>query len=328
MRRIVLFVISLTMLFALAGCGRSGENAADALNPEKTSDSAETETPDERDIVSLKEQYPEYFELSDLKGIEIFVWKTAGGTYRCGLMSGTNRMKTAPEIRALEQKSLSVAEAKAVLEELGVENDRIVVLPITQPYTNDADDTDISQPYIINGEYAEEIYKLFATGTRPQAEDGPDNGQAAPVREDVCELYLEVLEDLWNVDPGLNDGIIQIGIDLSALSHLTEAEKDAVMSEFASKRGLPYVAGTWEELCEQGYIDKADLYWEDGLFFSIETIEDAVSDPPAGEPAPELTSFNAHKWRSGLGAFFYGQCTAQKDADGKWSYAVGYIGMA
>ena len=146
------------------------------------------------------------------------------------------------------------------------------------------------------------------------------------IRTEVCELYLKVLEDLWNVDSGLNGGITQIGIDLSGLTHLTEEEKESVMNVFASKHNLPYIAGTWEELCEQGYIDKDNLYWEDGLFFSIETNEDAVWNLPAikeGDSVQELTAFNAHKWRSGLGAYFFGQCTAQKNADGTWSYTVG-----
>ena len=157
----------------------------------------------------------------------------------------------------------------------------------------------------------------------PAEPDAPGSSDAA-VREDVCELYLAVLEDLWDADSGLNNEISQIGIDLSGLSHLTEAEKDRVMSEFASKHDLPYIAGTWEELCEQGYIDKEHLFWKDGLFFSIKTNEDAEWNLPAvADPAPELTSFDAQKWRSGLGAYFFGQCTARKNADGKWSYSVG-----
>ncbi len=146
------------------------------------------------------------------------------------------------------------------------------------------------------------------------------------IRTDVCELYLLVLEDLWNADPGLNDGISQIGIDLSKLSSLTETEKETVMHEFASKHNLPYIVGTWEELCEQGYIDKDNLYWEDGLLFSIKTNEDAVCTLPAnneGDSVSELTVFDAQKWRSGLGAYYYGQCTAQKNKDGTWSYTVG-----
>ena len=142
------------------------------------------------------------------------------------------------------------------------------------------------------------------------------DAQLVNIRTDVCELYLEVLEDLWNVDSGLNSGISQIGIDLSELSHLTELEKETVMHEFASKHNLPFIAGTWEELCEQGYIDKDNLYWEDGLFFSIKTNKD-------GGSSPDRTAFDAQKWRSGLGAYYFGECTAQKNTDGKWSYDVG-----
>lgn len=108
----------------------------------------------------MKEQYPEYFELSSFKGIEVFVWETAEGVYRCGLMSGSNRMKTGSEIQALEQKSLSIPEAKMVLKENGVENDCIIVIPITQPYEISSD-TNISEPYIIDDEIAEQILELF-----------------------------------------------------------------------------------------------------------------------------------------------------------------------
>ena len=136
----------------------------------------------------------------------------------------------------------------------------------------------------------------------------------------LCELYLKVLEDLWNVDSGLNNEITQIGIDLSELSNLTDDQKDYVMSHFASKHNLPYIVGTWEELCEQGHIDKENLIWEDGLFFSINTNEDAIK---ADSEGLEYTSFDAYKWRGGLGAYFFDQCLAQKNNDGTWSYTVG-----
>ena len=159
------------------------------------------------------------------------------------------------------------------------------------------------------------VLSLGACGAAPagngaSAGTGTDGTENTDIRTDVCELYLLVLEDLWNVDPGLNAGITQIGIDLSGLSHLTEPEKDKVMNEFASKHDLPFIAGTWEELCDQGYIDKEDLCWEDGLFFSIKT-------------ASQRTAFDAQKWRSGTGAYFFGQCTAEKSKDGTWSYTVG-----
>lgn len=35
---------------------------------------------------------------------------------------------------------------------------------------------------------------------------------------DLCRLYLDVLQDLWNVDAGLNEGITELGVDLSETS--------------------------------------------------------------------------------------------------------------
>ena len=176
----------------------------------------------------------------------------------------------------------------------------------------------------------EKWYLFESKSDLPGELNGPgepnvSGGNAKAIREDVCALYLEVLEDLWNVDSGLNSEISQIGIDLSELSHLTEEEKDTVMSEFASKHNLPYIAGTFEELCEQGLIDKENLYWKDGLFFSIKTNEDAIK---ADSEGLEYTSFDAQKWRGGLGAYFFGQCTAQKNEDGTWSYTVGQEAIA
>ena len=168
MKRPILWLSLLIALVTLMGCGRSGEEATDKFNSELQSESTEIKTSEkpemqnERDIESLKEQCPEYFELSSFKGIEVYVWKTEDGTYRCGMMSGTNRMKIAPEIQALEQNSLSIAEVKKVLEVIGVGNDEVFIIPVTQPYTSDASDTNISELYVIDEELAEEITKLFA----------------------------------------------------------------------------------------------------------------------------------------------------------------------
>jgi hypothetical protein len=79
-------------------------------------------------------------------------------------MSGTNRMKTDLEIQTLEQQSLSTAEAKMVLGENGIEDERIVIIPITQPYVNTGDDENISATLVIDEERAEQIYKLLMHG--------------------------------------------------------------------------------------------------------------------------------------------------------------------
>ena len=151
--------------------------------------------------------------------------------------------------------------------------------------------------------------------------------------DDRCALYLQVLEDLWEVDSGLNDGVTYIGVDLSATS-LTDSERAAVAWAFAGKHGGELVTGTFDELAEQDYftaspistpapeegepIPRAWYQWEDGILFSIteKEIEGVYSLTPV--------TFDAEKWRSGLGAYFFCDCTSVQTAGGHWDgYTVG-----
>lgn len=137
--------------------------------------------------------------------------------------------------------------------------------------------------------------------------------------DDLCGLYLQVLEDLWAVDSGLNGGIDKLGMDLSELTGLSGSEKAAVMWRFAEIRGLELVQGTWQELADQGCFTSdppegakdpasAAFYrWEDGMYFTLRG---------------DSGRFDAEKWRSGLGAYFFVDCAARA-RDGVWSYAVG-----
>lgn len=56
---------------------------------------------------------------------------------------------------------------------------------------------------------------------------------------DLCGLYLQVLNDLWDADAGLNSKIQYVSVDLSqAPGGLTEAEKAAVAWRFAGQHGV------------------------------------------------------------------------------------------
>ena len=146
---------------------------------------------------------------------------------------------------------------------------------------------------------------------------------------DLCGLYLQVLSDLWDTDPGLNDNIRFISLDLSqAPGGLTEGEKSAIMWIFASGHGITPLNLSYEELAAQGYLTEisADsehtLYqWEDGILFTI---------TPAEWEAGELYSlpalkFNAEKWRSPRGADFFTDCLAIWPEMGTWSdYKIGH----
>ena len=111
------------------------------------------ESESKSDIEKLREKYPEYFKLSAFKGIEIYVWEMAEGSYQCGMMSGTNRNKTDEEIWALAERPLTIEEAKLILKELGIGQRYFIVIPVVQPVS--------SYRYVIDDAYREKVNKLF-----------------------------------------------------------------------------------------------------------------------------------------------------------------------
>lgn len=154
---------------------------------------------------------------------------------------------------------------------------------------------------------------------------------------DLCGLYLQVLDDLWAVDPGLNEDISVAGLDLSqAPGGLLESEKAALAWRFGELHGVEIVTGTFEELREQGYFSSyptsapaaeegveapAGLYqWEDGCLFTISPGEGHEDE------AYSLSAlfFDAEKWRSPLGAYYFADCSCLWPEAGTWSgYTVG-----
>lgn len=133
--------------------------------------------------------------------------------------------------------------------------------------------------------------------------------------DDLVGLYRTVLNDLWENDSGLNQGAELLGLDFSTLTNLTNREKEALAYLFSCDAGLglSYVTGTWEELRDQGYIDGENLVWENGVFFSVSMEQEGSG----------TFRFEAEKWRSGLGAIFFTDCTAKRGSDGAWSYESG-----
>lgn len=64
-------------------------------------------------VEALREKYPEYFDLGDFKGLELYVVPDGDGQFRFKLMSGTNRMKTKAEIEKLP--GTTVEEMRVIL---------------------------------------------------------------------------------------------------------------------------------------------------------------------------------------------------------------------
>ena len=144
---------------------------------------------------------------------------------------------------------------------------------------------------------------------------------------DLCGLYLQVLEDLWEKDAGLNDGITAISVDLSqAPGGLTDGEKAAVAHLFTSRHGdaLSAYSYTYEELVEQGLITGTDPaageipQWKDGLLFRI------APEEGSGTYSLPTLRFTATKWRSAMGAYGFDDCSAVWPEMGTWTgYTIG-----
>lgn len=133
---------------------------------------------------------------------------------------------------------------------------------------------------------------------------------------DLCGFYLKVLDDLWNTDSALNEDISAAGLDLSdAPGDLEESEIQAIAWRFGELHDVSVITGTYEELAEQGYIDDEKLCWEDGCFFSITRHEGSETEFYS---LPVLR-FDAQKWRSGTGAYFFNDCTAVWPEFGTWT---------
>lgn len=145
--------------------------------------------------------------------------------------------------------------------------------------------------------------------------------------DDRCALYLRVLNDLWAVDEGLNSDITMLSMDLSQTG-LSDSEQAAVAWAFGGEHGISQVLSlNYEQLAAEGYLTGADPdsdgipCWEDGCLFTI-TEQETGDNELNG--ARNTVTFDAQKWRSALGAYFFADCTASRDAQGHWGdYTVG-----
>ncbi|MDR1495577.1 MAG: hypothetical protein LBS67_01470, partial [Clostridiales Family XIII bacterium] len=133
--------------------------------------------------------------------------------------------------------------------------------------------------------------------------------------DDMVGLYSAMLDEIWNMDKGLNPGEGELlAIDVEEVANLTGGEKDALVWLAGSRFKVYSMASTFEKLEEEGYIDGVLLQFKDenGMLIKIST-----SDVKEGS-----FKFRISKWVSGVGADWCDDCTASKK-DGVWSFEFG-----
>ena len=82
----------------------------------------------------LREKYPEYYDLSTFKGLEVYVWQMAPNSYSCGVMEGTNRNKTLEEM--MNMKGAGIDEMKAILASYDIPKENIAIIPWQNPISS------------------------------------------------------------------------------------------------------------------------------------------------------------------------------------------------
>ena len=144
--KLITIILAASLMLSATACSTSSGQTELPSGPDYESVS-------KPDIEKLRKEYPEYFKLNAFKGVEIYVWQMAEHSYYCGLMSGTNRNKTEEEILDLGRKPLTIEEAKLILNELGIEKENWIIIPVVQGYS--------SYYYEIDDAYREKVKKLF-----------------------------------------------------------------------------------------------------------------------------------------------------------------------
>lgn len=133
--------------------------------------------------------------------------------------------------------------------------------------------------------------------------------------DNLVGFYLSILRELWTRDEALNPtGDEVLAFDLSALENLTESEKGALIYLAGCEFGVRGIAGTFDSLSAEGYIDAENLYFKNGLFVSF-TLSDLTEDS---------FDFSVSKWRGGLAAYgFNGSACCADRPTGEWNYTLG-----
>lgn len=120
----------------------------------------------------------------------------------------------------------------------------------------------------------------------------------------IIDAYMGLIDDIYQVDSGLNGDISMIAFDTSGWAGVTETDKEIILSLVKEKYGHDIVEGTFDELAEQGLIDKKNLFFEKGILIKINNMEYDKED--------EEFTCAISKWRSGDGAYGY-DVTAEFD---------------
>ena len=112
------------------------------------------------DLSSLREKYPQYFDLPTESGLEVYVWQMSQDSYWWGLLPG--RAVDYYETTLLDLKPASLEEICTIVASYGLDSSQISVHPFHMPYS--------SYYYVIDETYTHNVTNLFGSYMYPDTE--------------------------------------------------------------------------------------------------------------------------------------------------------------
>ena len=79
---------------------------------------------------NLQKRFPEYYNLDTSEGVTVYVWQAEDGEYRCGAVSGINRITKFEEISKIASNSTTIDEMKTILASYNIDKGYIMVYHI------------------------------------------------------------------------------------------------------------------------------------------------------------------------------------------------------
>lgn len=232
----------------------------------------------ESDMDSLREKYPEYFDLSTFKGLELYVWQMGPNSYSCGLMLGTNRNKTLEEL--INLKGVTIAEMRAILSTYDIEEKDIIIIPWQNPVSSYIAEYWISQkdedPAVVEKrkqEYIDGIRQMLFGAAQSGSYDLPNP---------IVEIKTAVAYANWTEDSRVFADCSNAGMmTISSVPHLPVYKLDTLkdLEQFKEKfRDILTLDHGYDEV--PSFNDITALY--DDSFFADHTLVLAYVDAPSG----------------------------------------------
>ena len=232
----------------------------------------------EINMESLRAKYPEYFELSTFKGLELYVWQMAPDSYSCGLMLGTNRNKTLEEL--INLKGASIAEMRAILSTYDIDEEDVYIIPWQNPVSSYIAEYWISQkdedPAVV-----EKRKQAYIDGIR-QMLFGTAQSGSYDLPKPIVEIKTAVAYANWTDDSRVFADCSNAGMmTISSVPHLPVYKLDTLkdLEQFKEKfRDILTLDHGYDEV--PSFNDITALY--DDSFFADHTLILAYVTAPSG----------------------------------------------